>query len=66
MKLNESRAQTVALFESLTEEQWKQTGIHPERESFDMIDAVIQVGLHDCEHIEQITRILSEKRITQA
>ncbi len=65
-ELNESRTQTIEFFKSLNNTQWQMTGIHPERERFDMIDAVIQIGLHDCDHLEQITRILSEKRTASA
>jgi len=59
--LKASRERFVSFFESLTDEQWEHTGIHPERESFTMTDAVMQVGLHDISHIEQITRILEEE-----
>jgi hypothetical protein len=34
--------------------------VHPERDSFTMIDSVQQVGLHDVTHIEQITRVLTQ------
>ena len=55
----QSRGKTVAFFEGLTSDQWERAGNHPERESFSMTDAVMQVGLHDANHIEQITRILA-------
>ena len=57
--LVESRRQLVEFFEGLTPEQWARAGIHPERGHFTMTDAVMQVGIHDCGHIEQITRILN-------
>jgi len=56
-----SRSRTKALFESLTEEQWNRSGIHPERGEFSLTDAVIQVGHHDITHIEQITRMLEQE-----
>jgi len=59
--LKESRERFVEFFKSLTDEQWERTGIHPERDSFTMTDAVQQVGLHDIDHIEQITRILENE-----
>lgn len=59
--LKESRGKFVEFFKSLTDEQWERTGVHPERKSFTMTDAVMQVGLHDITHIEQITRILEEE-----
>lgn len=51
----------IDLFKSLTDEQWERHGNHPERESFSMTDALMQLGLHDMTHIEQITRTLHEK-----
>lgn len=59
--LKESRNEFVEFFNSLTDEQWERTGVHPERDSFTMTDAVMQVGLHDISHLEQITRILEEE-----
>lgn len=59
--LKQSRDKFVEFFHDLTDEQWERTGIHPERDSFTMTDAVQQVGLHDITHIEQITRILEEE-----
>ncbi len=53
-----SRVETHAFFSGLTDEQWERAGIHPERGHFTMTDAVLQVGLHDTIHLEQITKIL--------
>ena len=53
-----SRRATVALFEGLSDAQWARAGIHPERGPFSMTDAVMQVGMHDVTHLEQISRIL--------
>ncbi len=52
----------IDLFKSLSDEQWERYGNHPERESFSMTDALMQLGLHDVTHIEQITRTLLEKK----
>lgn len=57
--LHQKRSRFVTFFQNLTEEEWQRTGVHPERDSFNMTDAVMQVGLHDAIHIEQITRILA-------
>ncbi|MEM7117806.1 MAG: DinB family protein [Chloroflexota bacterium] len=57
--LLQSRQRFVALFQSLTPEQWQRTGIHPERDHFSLTDAAIQVGTHDATHIEQMTRVLA-------
>ncbi len=59
-KLKESRAVFIAFFESLDVTGWDRSGVHPERDSFTMTDAVIQVGLHDLDHLEQITRVLAQ------
>ena len=58
--LKASRRRFTAFFKALTEEQWERGGVHPERESFTMTDAVMQVGLHDIDHLEQITRVLGD------
>lgn len=59
-RLEESRAQTIAFFEALDDATWERAGVHPERGHFTLTDAVIQVGLHEVGHIEQITRILTQ------
>ncbi|MCY4021527.1 MAG: DinB family protein [Chloroflexi bacterium] len=58
-QLKASRQETIAFFASLTPDQWQHAGVHPERDSFTMTDAVMQVGLHDLDHLEQITRVLA-------
>ena len=49
-------------FKALSAEQWERGGNHPERDSFSMTDAVMQVGQHNATHIEQMLRILREKQ----
>ncbi|MEL7235901.1 MAG: DinB family protein [Chloroflexota bacterium] len=59
------RAMFAEWFHGLTEEQWLRSGNHPERPyPFTLTDALMQITLHDNEHLEQITRILTEKRTT--
>ena len=58
--LKTSRERFIAFFAGLTPEQWERDGVHPERDSFNMTDAAMQVGLHDLDHLEQITRVLAE------
>ncbi|MFO7634858.1 MAG: DinB family protein [Caldilinea sp.] len=58
VELRASRVETADFFEALRDEQWQDSGVHPERGRFTMDDALMQVGLHDVLHIEQITRIL--------
>jgi hypothetical protein len=57
-EFSDSRRQTVAFFEQVEGELWERAGIHPERGHFTLLDAALQIGLHDTIHIEQITRIL--------
>ena len=57
--LQVSRARFVDFFKGLTAEQWARGGIHPERDSFSMTDAAMQIPLHDLDHIEQITRVMA-------
>lgn len=59
-KLVGSRTKFVEFFKGLSDEEWERGGNHPERDSFSMTDAVMQVGLHDVTHIEQIVRILGK------
>ena len=61
--LMEKRMAFREWFKSLSAEEWERGGHHPERPSFSMTDAVMQVGLHNATHIEQILRILREKRV---
>lgn len=56
--LKASRARFAAFFEALTPAQWARGGAHPERDSFSMTDALMQVSAHDLDHLEQITRVL--------
>lgn len=56
--LSASRARFAQFFEDLTPEQWARGGLHPERDSFTMTDALMQVSAHDLDHLEQITRVL--------
>ena len=53
-----SRQKTIFFFGELTDDLWQRAGVHPERGHFTMVDAALQIGLHDLNHIEQITRIL--------
>lgn len=58
---DESRQATIAFFEGLQEADWARIGIHPSRGRFSLTDAALQVGSHDVNHLEQITRILEQE-----
>lgn len=57
-----SRVETREFFKALTDEQWSHSAIHPESGAFGMVDQFIQLGTHDIDHIEQITRVLANYR----
>jgi hypothetical protein len=37
---------------------WTRTGVHPEVGEYSLLEQVIQIPLHDLDHLEQIARIL--------
>jgi hypothetical protein len=61
-RLQDSRARFREFFKGLSEAQWQRSGIHLERGHFTMLDALVQVGTHDVTHLEQITRIIRERK----
>ena len=61
-EFSHSRKKTIAFFAELSDEYWQRAGIHPERGHFTMLDAALQIGLHDTIHLEQMTRILFDNR----
>ncbi len=56
--LDASRGRFIQFFRELSPEQWTRGGIHPEKGAFSMTDALMQVALHDLDHLEQISRVL--------
>ncbi len=58
-ELRRSRQRFIDFFAALSPRQWQRGGHHPERDSFTMTDAALQVGMHDLDHLEQITRVLA-------
>jgi len=57
-----ARAALVAFYEALTPEQLERTGVHAEYGLLTLYDLMQQVGHHDADHTEQITRILLLKQ----
>lgn len=45
-----------------SEDEWEQAGLHPRRGRFTLHDQLLLASWHDMNHIEQMTRILAEKR----
>lgn len=56
------REANLALLKSLTPRQWKHYGMHSERGQETVEDMVRMYAGHDINHLQQIERILSEKR----
>ncbi len=57
----ESRKALQTYFTALSAAEWERQGIHPEYGDYSMTDLVLQVGWHDANHIEQMTRILNQR-----
>jgi hypothetical protein len=55
------RAANLALYKSLTAEQWKQYGIHSERGQESIEHIVRMMAGHDLNHLKQIEAILAGK-----
>lgn len=58
--LKVSRTRFIDFFTSLSAEEWERAGVHPEIGKFTMTNAVMQVVSHDLDHLEQITRVLTQ------
>ena len=52
-------ARWVALFDSLTDEEWLRTGQHPEYGSMNLIDFLRSYARHGAGHLDQIARTLA-------
>ena len=55
------RAANLALYKSLSPEQWKHYGLHTERGQETVEQIVRMVAGHDLNHLQQIERILAAK-----
>lgn len=54
----QQRRETIALLESLADEQWLLAGMHPAQGPATLLDVAVNAGLHDVDHLEQIVRCL--------
>lgn len=52
----------LAYLEGLDEAAWERTATHPRRGVMSLHDQLTLVGWHDANHIEQMTRIMAERR----
>lgn len=60
--LADRRAALIAQLEPLSDAQWMRAGAHPEQGPGTLLDIAINAGLHDLDHLEQITRCLAPLR----
>lgn len=60
--LADRRASLIARLEPLTDAQWMRAGSHPEQGPGTLLEVAINAGLHDLDHLEQITRCLAPLR----
>ncbi len=49
------RTKLITLLETVTEDQWLLSGTHPSQGPATLLDVAMNCGLHDIDHIEQIT-----------
>lgn len=40
------------------EDEWQRVGVHPEAGEYTLLEQVLQVPMHDLDHLEQIARVL--------
>ncbi len=54
------RRQFIALLEGVTDAQWARKGMNPQQGEGTVLDVAINAGLHDVDHIEQVTRCVKQ------
>ncbi len=59
---NTQRTEFLTHLESLDEASWQRTAIHSKRGSMSLQDQLALIAWHDVNHIEQMTRVLAEKK----
>lgn len=57
-----NRARLLDALRPLTESRWQRTAIHPKRGLMSLQDQLALIAWHDVNHLEQLTRILRERR----
>jgi uncharacterized damage-inducible protein DinB len=56
------RGDFLAYLDARSEADWARTAIHPRRGEMSLQDQLALIAWHDVNHIEQMTRILAEKK----
>ncbi len=64
-QLRAAREANLALYQSLSPEQWKHYGMHSERGQETVEKIVRMIAGHDVNHLQQIERILAAKKTAQ-
>jgi hypothetical protein len=60
--LRARREGLITLLDSLTSEQWRRPGLHPQQGPATVLDVAINIGLHDIDHLEQLVRCVAPLR----
>ena len=56
------RAATIAYLKGVADDNWQRIGVHPKRGRLMLEEQLSLFAWHDINHLEQITRILAEKK----
>jgi len=51
----------AAFYETVQDGEWDRAGLHPEAGPFTLTKSMLQAGTHSALHIEQMTRVLTQK-----
>lgn len=51
----------AAFYEAVLDDQWDRAGMHAEAGHFTLTKSMLQAGTHSALHIEQMTRVLTQK-----
>jgi hypothetical protein len=60
-ELKALRAGLIARLETLDDDQWLRSGSHPEQGPGTLLEIAVNAGLHDVDHLEQLTRTLEPR-----
>jgi len=58
------RADLIAYMRARADSDWDRPAIHPTRGSLTLLEQLFLATLHDTTHLEQMTRVLNEKRLS--
>jgi hypothetical protein len=59
--LGARRAELIMRLEELDDKQWLRSGVHPEQGPGTLLDVAVNAGLHDLDHLEQLSRVLAPR-----